>query len=110
MHTRIRNGLGFFVEPTFGFLSLLIFNLIRSVLIPIVGLLGVRVRNLLLINPVLGLLVLRVVDLLGRVHGRVEVLEEVATLDLVAVDEDLESVVRAAGALSDVASRRVSEG
>ena len=93
MHTRIRNGLGFFVEPTFGFLSLLIFNLIRSVLIPIVGLLGVRVRNLLLINPVLGLLVLWIVNLFIWDDRWLEILEEIAAVMRLAVEQNIISIV-----------------
>ena len=93
MHTRIRNGLGFFVKPTFGFLSLLIFNLIRSVLIPIVGLLGVRVRNLLLINPVLGFLVLWIVNLFIWDDRWLEVLEEIAAVMRLAVEQNIISIV-----------------
>ena len=41
------------------------------------------------VDPVLGLGVLGVIDLLGRVHGRVKVLQDAARLLLLAVDQQL---------------------
>lgn len=37
-HTRVRDTLGLIIQPAFGLLSLLIQNLVRSVLIPVLGL------------------------------------------------------------------------
>lgn len=92
MLTRVRDELGLIIEPALRLLSLFIENLIGSILVPIVGLQhrenqlparsinahlrSVGVRDTLSIDPVLRLLVFRIVDLLGRSDGRVEVLEK----------------------------------
>ena len=56
---------------------------------------GVRVRNALLINPVLGLLVIRIVNLLRGVDRRVEVLKKVTEVVALAVEPYIVRVVRA---------------
>ena len=81
----IRNGQGLVNKPVLRLGSLLINNLKGSLLIPVIGLLGIGVGDTGLINPVIGLGVLRIVDLLGRVNRGVEVLKEAALLDLLAV-------------------------
>ena len=54
---------------------------------------GVRVRNTLGVDPVLGLLVFGVVNLLRRVDRWLEVLEEVASVVALAVEEHIVCVV-----------------
>lgn len=80
MHTRIRDSQRFVVEPTFRFLGILIENFIGCIFIPVVGFLGIGIRNTLGINPISGLLILRVVDLGGRIDRGREIFEKVATL------------------------------
>jgi hypothetical protein len=57
---------------------------------------GLGILDPLGVNPVLGLLVLGVVDLGGRVDGRLEVLKETASLLADAVEENLVGVVGSA--------------
>lgn len=61
----------------------------------IVYLLRLGVSDLGRIDPILRLLVIRVVNLLGRVDSRLEVLEEVSALILLAIDKNLKGVVGA---------------
>lgn len=89
----VRNGRGLILQPILRLLSLLINNLVGSILVPVLRLLGLRVGNLSLVNPVLGLAVVGVVNLLRRVDGGGEVLEEGAVADRLAVDLDLEGLV-----------------
>ena len=56
---------------------------------------GIRVSDPFLVNPVSRLLVLRVVNFLGRVNGWFEVLKEAASLVALAIEENIVSVVRA---------------
>lgn len=91
--TWIRNVEGFIIEPSFWLLGLRVNNLIGGILIPISGLqdqlywiasqrayqthlLGLGVRNLFRVHPIFRFLVIRVVDLFGRVYGRIKVLEQ----------------------------------
>lgn len=55
--------------------------------------LGIRVRDLLLVNPILRLGVLRIVNLLGWVEGRLEVLEERTSLLRLAIDQHVVGIV-----------------
>lgn len=93
--TRIGDGVRLVIQPAFGLHSLLITDLIGGVLIPLLRLFGVGVRDLVLVNPILGLLVLGIVDLLRRVEGRLEVLEQATSLLALAVDENIVGVVGA---------------
>ena len=85
-HTWVGDDLRLVIEPALGLLSLLVEDLVGSILIPVIGLCegnkytlyvkwrictnlgGIRVRNALSIDPVLRLLVFGVVNLLGRVN------------------------------------------
>ena len=89
----VRNAGGFILKPVIRNGGILIHDLEGSFLIPVLGLLGFGVRDLGLVNPGGGLLVLGVVNLLGRVDRRVEVFEKVAVLDSLAVNQDLEGLV-----------------
>lgn len=90
----VRNREGLVNKPILGLLSLLINDLEGSILVPIIRLGGIGVGDSGFINPVLGLRILGVVNFLGRVDGRVEVLEEAPSLDLVVVLLDDIRVVR----------------
>ena len=57
-------------------------------------LLGSRVRNLLLINPISRLLVLNIIDFLGRVDSGFKVLEEATSLVTLAVNQNVIGVIR----------------
>lgn len=81
------------LQPVIGNGGILIDDLEGRLLIPVLGLLGFGVRDLGLIDPVSRLLVLGVVDLLGRVDRGVEVVNKGAVLDGLAVNEDLEGLV-----------------
>lgn len=85
---------GLVLQPVSGLLSLLVQNLERSLLIPVLGLGSLRVSDLDLVDPVGGLLVLGVVNLLLGVDGRGEVLQKASLLDGLAVDQHLEGLVR----------------
>jgi hypothetical protein len=56
------------------------------IFIPVCGLGGIRICDALGIDPVFGLLVLRVVNLSRRIDWRREILEKVATLLAVTID------------------------
>jgi hypothetical protein len=90
----VRNASRLVIQPVGRLLSLLIGDLEGSLLIPVIRLGGLGVGNLDLVNPVGGLLVLGVVNLLLRVDGGSEVLQEAARLDRLAIDEDLKGLVR----------------
>ncbi|KAI6761764.1 hypothetical protein HG531_002317 [Fusarium graminearum] len=81
----VRNGNGLLLEPVLRLGSLLVNDLEGGFLIPVLGLLGLRVRDTGLVNPVLGLLIIGVVNLGGGVDGRGEVLQEAASLDFLVV-------------------------
>lgn len=89
----VRDGKSFILKPVFGLGSLLIDDLERRVLIPVLRLLSLRVGNAGLVNPVLRLLVVGVVNLLLRVDGRGELVEEATVADDVAAPLDGEGVV-----------------
>jgi len=91
----VGNGVRFIIEPTFRFDGIFIEDLVRSVLIPILGLLGIGISDTALINPVIGLGVLGVIDFLLWVDRRAEVFEEAALSRRVAVDKNLIGVVGA---------------
>lgn len=70
-------------------------NKSRRILVPVLRLDGLRVDDLGLVDPGLRLEVLGIVDLLRRVDGGLEVLEEGSGLGRDVVNEDLEGVVGA---------------
>jgi hypothetical protein len=82
------------IQPVSGLLSGGILNLIRGILVPVVGLGSLRVGNTGLIDPVLRLLVGLIINLLGRVDGRSEVLQKSTVLHRLAVNQDLEGLIR----------------
>ena len=90
----IGNGGGLVLEPVLGLGGLLVHNFVGGVLIPVLRLLSIRVGNASLINPVFGLRIGRIVNLLGGVDGGLEVSKETARLDLFAVLLDNIGVVR----------------
>ena len=90
---RVRNAGGFILKPVIRNGGILVDDLEGSFLIPVLGLPGFGVRDLGLVNPRGGLLVLGVINLLGGVDRRVEVFEEVAFLDSLAVNQDLEGLI-----------------
>jgi len=81
----VRNGKGLVLQPVFWYGGFLIDNLEWRILIPVLGLLGLWVGDSDLFNPVFGLLVLGIINLLGWVERGLEVLEKVGFLDLLAV-------------------------
>jgi len=81
----VRNGKGLIFQPVLWDGSLLVDNLEWRILIPVLWLLGLWVWDSDGINPVFGLLVLGVVNLLRWVECGGEVLEEVSLLDLLAI-------------------------
>ena len=89
----VGDGGGLVDEPVLGDRSLLIDDLEGGVLIPILGLGSLGVGDAGLVDPVLRLGVVGVVNLLRRVDGRGEVLEEGAALDLNVVLLDSVGVV-----------------
>lgn len=54
---------------------------------------SIRISDPLCVNPILRLLVLRIVNLLLRVDGRSEILEEVAEVVAIAIEEHVVGVV-----------------
>lgn len=90
---RVGDREGLIDQPILGHGSLLVDDLERCLLVPVLGLRGFRVGDTGFLNPVLRLLVLRVVDLLIGVDGRREVLQETTLLDLFAVPVDEEGVI-----------------
>ena len=93
--TGVGNEFGLIVEPALRLDGLLVDDLVGSVLVPVLGLSSLGIRDLLLVNPVLRLLILGIVDLLVGVDSGSEVLEEVATVVALAVVENVVGVVRA---------------
>jgi len=65
------------------------------VLVPVIGLLGIGIRDAFDINPILGLLVLGIVYLFRRVDRGSEILEKVPTIDTFTVDLDVISIIGA---------------
>jgi len=112
---RVGNRGRLVLKPILRLCSFLVNNLKRRLFVPVLGLLGLRVSDAGLINPVLGLLVLGVVDLLLRVDRGAEVLEQCAVANRLAVDLDLEAIVGLndqgveSGGLDDTGHRRVLE-
>lgn len=90
----IRNCERFVLQPVIRFLSFLIWELIWLILVPIFRLSGLWVWNTGEFNPVFGLLVLGVINLLVWVYSRAEVLEKTAVLGGFIIDQDFEAVVR----------------
>lgn len=62
----------------------------------LIDLRGIRISDPFDVNPVRGLLVLRVVNLLRRVYRRVEILEQATRRLGLAIELNLVGVVRAA--------------
>lgn len=60
-----------------------------------IHLLGFGVADLLLVNPVRGLLILGVIDFLEGVNSGLKVFEEAAGLVAFAVEKDVVSIIRA---------------
>lgn len=89
----VANAGGLILEPVLGLLSFLIQNLEGCLLIPVGRLGGLGISDLNLVDPVSGLLVLGVVNLLLGVNGRSEVLQKAALLDRLAIDEDLKGLI-----------------
>jgi len=56
---------------------------------------GLRIGNPSLINPIFGLLVLRVIDLLGRINSRLEIFEEASSFGALAVERNIIGIVGA---------------
>lgn len=90
---RVRNLAGLVVKPVSGLLGLGVNDLERRILVPVLRLGSFRIRNAGSVDPVLGLLVVGVVDLLLGIDRRVEVLKESTVLGIGAVHEDLEALV-----------------
>lgn len=89
----VGNADGLILEPVIRLGGLLVHNLKRRILVPIIRLRRLGVGDLGLVNPVGGLLILGVIDLLLRVDWRAEVLMEGAVLDSIAINQDLEGLV-----------------
>lgn len=109
---RVWSGLRLVIEPALRLLGLFVGNFIGSIFIPIFGLrralvpirewsrtethLGsLGIGDSLLVNPVLGLRVLRIEDLLVRVDGGGEVFEKVSSVVALAVEKYVVGVIRA---------------
>jgi len=56
---------------------------------------GLRVSNPGLINPIFRLLVLRVIDFLGRINGGFEVFEEASSFGALAIERNIIGIVGA---------------
>mmetsp|Transcript_50581 Transcript_50581/g.158024 ORF Transcript_50581/g.158024 Transcript_50581/m.158024 type:complete len:350 (-) Transcript_50581:117-1166(-) len=91
----IRNTQRLVVVPPTRLLGVSVLDVLRESLIPVSGLAGLGIIHLGFIDPIRRLDVIRVVDLLGRVHRRVHVLEQAALHLALHVHKDLERVVRA---------------
>ena len=83
---------GLVVEPALGLDGIVVVDLARRVLVPVGGLRRLRVGDPLDLDPVLGLLVLGVVDLLGRRERRVKErgVQQGPRLARLAVDQEVE--------------------
>mmetsp|Transcript_21262 Transcript_21262/g.49960 ORF Transcript_21262/g.49960 Transcript_21262/m.49960 type:complete len:510 (+) Transcript_21262:227-1756(+) len=92
---RVRNLKRLVIHPVSGLDSILIGNVLRRILVPVIGLGGVRVIDHLLVHPVLRLLVLGVINHLRGIDRRLHALQQVALLHQSVVDENLKSVVGA---------------
>jgi hypothetical protein len=79
--------------------SLVIWNLIWRILIPVLRLLSFRVRDTSVINPIGRLLVLWIINLLLRVDRRGEVFKDAAVTHLLSVNANSIRVVRVDGEL-----------
>jgi hypothetical protein len=95
LRTGIRNIQGLIIEPALRFLGVLIENLVRCILVPVIGLSGIGVRDAAGIYPIIGLLVLRVVDLGGRIDWGIEILKKVTTVEAFTIEQDIISVIGA---------------
>ena len=95
VHTGIWDTQGFIIEPTFRLLSLLVEDLIGLILVPVIGLRGIRVRDAFGIHPIFGLLILRIINLSGWVDSGSEILEEVTAIDAITIDQDVISIIGA---------------
>ena len=90
----VRNGKGLIFQPVLWDGSLLVDNLEWRILIPVLWLLGLWVGNSDGVNPILRLLVFRIINLLGWVESGGEVLEKVGLLDLLAIQLNDGGVIR----------------
>lgn len=97
LSVRVGDDGGLVLEPVLGLGRALVQDGLGSVLVPVGGLDGFGVGDLGALDPVCGLEVGGVVDLLGGVDGGGEVLEEGASLDGLVVNLDLEGLVGAVG-------------
>jgi hypothetical protein len=95
--TGIRDSQGFVIEPTFWLFGILIKDFIGLILIPVIRLLSIRIRDAFDIDPVLGLLILGVVNLFRRIDRRSEILEKVTAIDAFTVELDVISIIGAGG-------------
>jgi hypothetical protein len=95
IHTGVRDTQGLIIEPTFGLLGFIIKNLIGCILIPVIRLLGIRIRDAFGIHPIFGFLVLGVINLGGWVNRRSEILQKVTAIEAFTVDQNVISIIRA---------------
>lgn len=89
----VGNNRGLIDKPVLRLSGLLVDNLERRILIPVLRLDGIGVSNASLVNPILGLGVLGVINLLGRVDRGSQVLEKATSLGLDTVLLNGEGVV-----------------
>jgi len=90
----VRNCESFVLKPVIRFLSFLVWELIWLILIPIFWFSGRWVWNTGKLNPIFGLGVLGIINLLVWVFSRAEVLEKAAILGGLIIDHDFKGIVR----------------
>jgi hypothetical protein len=95
LRTGIRNIQRFIIKPALRLLCILIDNFVRCILVPVMGLLGIGVWDAAGIYPIIGFVVLRVVDLSGGVDWGIEILKKVATAEAFTIEQDIISVIGA---------------
>jgi hypothetical protein len=76
-------------------LGFLVENLVGCILVPVIGLLGIRIWDTLSVHPIFWLLVLRIINLGRWVDWGSETLKEVPAIDAFTVDQDVISIIRA---------------
>jgi len=84
--TRVWDSQRFIVEPTLSFHGILIEDFIGCFIVPVIRLLGIRIRNALSIHPICRLLILRIVNLGCRIDWGSEILEKTATIFAFTID------------------------